>query len=545
MKYQVIDVQQFVHMLRFATRLLNVNKSAIDAMNVFPVPDGDTGTNMSMTMNSAMGEIDALTEVNMETVSRALARGALNGARGNSGVILSQILKGMSEVLKQKDVFGSKEFARALSKGAEVAYSAVTKPKEGTILTVIRMTAEGAESLLIKNNFVEVMKRVVARADEALRKTPDMLPVLKKANTVDAGGMGLLTIFRGFLAALNGEKMPEIEVAEAPSVDTSVLGTLTATDYGEAEDIEFGYCTEFLIINLFSKTTLADIDKLRDNLCKIGDCVVVIGDLQMVKVHVHTNQPNRALGYALTLGELEKVKIDNLKEQNRALNQQKKHREHVAMAVLSISSGDGIRAISEELGATLVIDGGQTMNPSVENILNSIREVNADTVIVLPNNKNIILATEQAKELAECEVLIVPSVSIVQGIRALMMLSPDLPARENYANMLQAYDEPLCLELTYAVKDTTQDDLTIIAGDVIAISGGKIIAAGKDIESTLGEALALIGSDKETMTMYYGNGLTEAQAQTTVDALAKQFPDIEATLMYGGQQHYYYLIGLD
>lgn len=543
--YKQIDVNLWKEMIVYGGRFLELNRALIDSLNVFPVPDGDTGTNMSRTYGSALAEVEGLQEVNMENVCEAFARGALKGARGNSGVILSQIIKGICEILKQKDAFNSRDFSKALKRGTEIAYLAVTKPKEGTILTVVRVVAEqSAKPTVMLTNFTEFSKRLVIRGEDILKRTKEMLPVLKKADTVDAGGMGLLTILKGFSARLHDEALPELTEAPEQSHEETPLMT---PKYEQLDEITFGYCNEFFIINLKKKTTLVDIDKLRDKLNAIGDSVLVIGDLHMVKVHVHSNNPNTVLAYALQLGELENIKIENMREQARQLvAKASPKKEHVAQAMISVSNGDGIRNISTELGVATVIDGGQTMNPSVDDILKSIREVNADAVIILPNNKNIVLAAEQAKELAECEVYIVPTVCIQQGIRAMMSFNPSVDVATNYENMMSGYDVLTCVEITYAIKDTVMDEKEIHNGDIIGIGNKRILSTGTDVLQVLLDVCEQTGVGKaDSMTLYYGNGMTDQDAADATQALCDIYPDLEIMALNGGQQHYYYLISFE
>ncbi|MDR2634879.1 MAG: DAK2 domain-containing protein, partial [Clostridiales bacterium] len=427
-----INGQILLCMIEGGLRTLSYNRKYVDSLNVFPVPDGDTGTNMTLTMKNAAAEA-AGTDVHLASdVALRFSRGALKGARGNSGVILSQIIKGFAVAFAGKDEISARDFAEGMRKGTEIAYAAVTKPKEGTILTVVRVMAETATEITRKKSseieILKLLEDVIAAGEEALRLTPEQLPVLKKAGVVDAGGKGLLCVFEGFRSALAGEDFPEGEVDEMTAQQESSkekASDLNAfSDEHNLDEIKFAYCTEFFIINFNKAATTNDIDKFRDYLMEIGDCVLVIGDLQLVKVHVHTNEPDRAFKKALQMGELFGVKVENMLQQSRELKAraEEKHNEELGSrrdnALISICAGAGFEAIFKDLGVDEVIEGGQTMNPSVYDILNAVNKVNASRVYVFPNNGNIILAANQAKDLAETEVVVVPTKNVPQGIAA-------------------------------------------------------------------------------------------------------------------------------
>lgn len=426
-------------MILNGAKLLDINKTHVDSLNVFPVPDGDTGTNMSLTMFSAAKEVSACPSNNIDALCGAMAKGALRGARGNSGVITSQILKGISDVLSACSTeITAKNFAKALAKGTEIAYKAVTKPKEGTILTVVRAMSEHAEKITKKNIEIDdFFNRIIEAGEEMLKKTPEMLPVLKKAGVVDAGGRGLLIIFQGFYHVLLGTEDISLAFDDKVQVDDDKYSEKSHFDYNDLAEIEFAYCTEFFIINLYKKTTEADIDKFRENLMNIGDCVLVIGDLSMVKVHVHTNEPGVALTYALELGELDRLKIENMLEQNRALIGQKKE-ELKPYGLVSVCAGEGLSTIFKDLLVDNVIEGGQTMNPSADDIAKACDKVLAKDVFVMPNNKNIILAAEQAKALSKRKLHIIPSHNIPQGLSAVLAFNPEDSVSNNEANMIDA-----------------------------------------------------------------------------------------------------------
>ena len=407
--------------------MLEINRAKVDALNVCPVPDGDTGTNMSLTMQSAVKELNACSSNRFQEICDAVSKGALKGARGNSGVISSQIFRGICSVIRDtKDAFDTKTFARAMEAGSKVAYGAVSIPKEGTILTVVRLMAESAGKLASKHkDFVPFLTALIEVGDEALAKTPELLPVLKKAGVVDSGGVGLMTIMRGFLAALSGEEsdLDDIptEAQEGKKADEDVFGDNSDIINLDLGEIEFAYCTEFFIINIKPVTTLADIDKLKEKLMHIGDSVICIGDLELIKVHVHTNTPGVALSLALELGELDRIKIENMLEENRALKA-KLEAEKKDMGMLAICAGKGLEEIFKDLMCDRVIEGGQTMNPSAQDIADAVQKINAANVFVFPNNSNVILAAEQAKGLVNNRTIhVIPTKNVPQGFAAALV----------------------------------------------------------------------------------------------------------------------------
>lgn len=542
----------FKQMLLGANQMLQNNKKLVDALNVFPVPDGDTGTNMSLTMTSVINEVKAIPNDDMTEIAKALSRGALKGARGNSGVILSQILKGISEGLVNIKTITAKDFANAMKRGTEVAYSAVTKPKEGTILTVIRVMTENALTFTKRKiDIDDFFEKVLKVGEDVLNKTPDMLPVLKKAGVVDAGGRGLLFIFKGMYEILIGNDIPE--QAEENDISNQ-FEQLTQDEEMELGDIKYMYCTEFFITDIYPKVTEADIDKLRDLFLTLGDCVIVIGDLSLVKVHIHTNNPDRALKAALLLGELDKIKIDNMVHQNRAIKEKKEKeqkekdavQQHKENALISIGAGDGISKIFREFNANYIVEGGQTMNPSVEDILDAINKVNADNVFILPNNKNIILASEQAKELATCNVFVIPTTDIPQGISVALAYNPEDTAENNDKKMRRELNNIKCGQITHAVRNTSIDGFDVNIGDYIGLDGKKIIAKSSEVsEVTIDTIGKLIDEDSELVTLYYGAEVKEKEAEELAAKIEEKYPDLEVTYYYGGQPHYYYLIGIE
>lgn len=541
---KVLNTNKIKEMLAGGAANLEINKEYVDSLNVFPVPDGDTGTNMSLTIATAVREMNAVQSDDLDDIVGAFARGALKGARGNSGVILSQIIKGFTTVLKEAKEITTKVFAKAFGLATEVAYNAVTKPKEGTILTVIRYIAENAQSLALRNsNFEPFLEAIIKKGEEILAKTPEMLPVLKKAGVVDAGGMGLIIVLQGFYNILVGIEMENV----APNIVEGADEALDkfSGDVHELENIKYAYCTEYFVINLFKETTEEDIEKLRDKLMLIGDCVIAIGDLSMVKVHVHTNTPNKAIGYGLKLGELDKIKIENMLEQNRALIA-KKTADKKPIGLLSICTGDGMANLFKDLNVDKIIEGGQTMNPSVEDILAEIERINSDNIILLPNNKNIILAAEQAKELTTKRIEILKTVNVPQGISAVVAFDPELDIETNVENMTAAYEEIEYGEVTYAVRTTQLDGFDLKEGDIIGLTSKKIVAKSNNVVECASEVIEkLIDEDKSVVTLYYGNGVTEEEASEFADILSEKYEDIEVQVLYGGQPHYYYMMSVE
>lgn len=540
-----LNIENIKSMLIGGAKLLEVNKAYVDSLNVFPVPDGDTGTNMSLTLASAVREMSAVNTQDIDELVNSYARGALKGARGNSGVILSQIVKGISKVLGDNQIkeITTKTFAKALTSATEVAYKAVTKPKEGTILTVIRFMAENAPTLALRySNFEQFLEALLKKGEEILAKTPDMLPVLKKAGVVDAGGRGLLYVFQGFYSVLAGIEIPDVPV----DIDGAgeALEAFTG-DIHDFENIKYAYCTEYFVVNLFNETTEEDIEKLKDRLMKIGDSVITIGDLSMVKVHVHTNEPNKALQYALRLGELDKIKIENMLQQNRELIA-KKDASKKAIGMISICTGNGMAEIFKDLQVDIVIEGGQTMNPSVEDILSQIERLNSDNIILFPNNKNIILAAEQAKELTNKNVRVLQTVNVPQGISAAVVFDPNASLDENVEAMESAFTQIEYGEVTYAVRETNMDGFDLKEGDIIGLTGKKIVSKSDDVKQCTEEVIdKLVNDDMSVITLYYGENVTKEEAEEVVKYLQSKYEDLEVDAYYGGQPHYYYMMSIE
>ncbi|MBQ2712698.1 MAG: DAK2 domain-containing protein [Clostridia bacterium] len=526
-------------------KMVEVKRQVIDALNVFPVPDGDTGTNMSLTLQAAVKELAQQSGNEISAVAEAISKGALKGARGNSGVITSQILRGLCDVFKDCGEIDCKSFVKALKRGVEVSYKAVSKPKEGTMLTVIRVIAEKApQGAKDMDSFLSEVIRV---GEDILAQTPEMLDVLKKAGVVDAGGKGLIYFFKGMLCGLRGEEIaPGEEDHSASDAGPTIDVAEPMVSYEDLGDIEFAYCTEFFVTHLMKKTTQADIERLREKLMAIGDSVLVVGDLEFVKVHVHTNRPGQALTYALQLGEVDRIKIENMLEQNRQLKKlyeaQKKEQ-----GMLAICSGEGLSAIFKDLTVDVILEGGQTMNPSAEDIAAAVRKVNASHIFIFPNNKNIILAAEQAKALVEGKVLhVIPTKSIPQGISSVLMFNPEATVEENKVNMSNAIENVESGSVTYAVRSTSVDGLDLNEGDIIGLNNKHILTKGSNVDDV---TLALIEKLKkptsEMISLYYGAEVSEEQASALCIRVAEAFPECEVDVHMGGQPIYYYIVSVE
>ena len=546
-----------------AANELASKKEWINELNVFPVPDGDTGTNMTMTMMSAAKEVAALETDDMKVLCKAIASGSLRGARGNSGVILSQLVRGFTRELAaaEKSTVESPLLAAAFVRATETAYKAVMKPKEGTILTVARAMSDKAEEL--QNGATDIIafaKDIIAAGDAALEQTPELLPVLKQAGVVDSGGQGLMTVMHGAFQALSGE-IGEVflenfdaaqasESREAHPIDTSHLDT---------SEIRFGYCTEF-IVNLEHPLSDDEEQAFKSFLESIGDSIVCVASEDMVKVHVHTNDPGLAIQKGLSMGSLSRMKIDNMREEhnerlirNASQLAAEEKRKQAASAekkpygFLSVSVGDGLDRIFKEIGVDQLISGGQTMNPSTEDILNAIAAINADTIFILPNNKNIILAAQQARDLTEGKnVVVVPTRNIPEGITAMVSFLPESSPEENLAAMQEAIRHLATAEVTYAVRDTTMDDFEIHAGDFMAIGQNGMLTVEKKVEDAVLNAIEKLTADgKELVTLYYGSDVSEQNAKLVKELAEARFEDCEVELNYGGQPVYYYFISAE
>lgn len=540
-----INGTTFRKMILAGVSLLEQNKEYVDTLNVFPVPDGDTGTNMFLTMKSAVAEVNKCMTNDLSSLSEAFSKGALRGARGNSGVITSQIFKGFCSVTKNVKEITTKDFAKAMQEGTTIAYKAVTQPKEGTILTVIRVMAENAVSLAKKYDDFEIfLRKIVETGEEILKQTPEMLPVLKKAGVVDSGGRGILVIFMGFCRYINGEEDLEYTFEDDTKVQT--VDDVIA-DINNLGDIEFGYCTEYMIINMLKKTTEADIDKLREKLMEIGDSVICIGDLSLVKVHIHTNEPNKALGYALELGELFNLKVENMREQNRELKKKAQAVEETKeMGMISVAPGEGLAQIFKELTVDDIIVGGQTMNPSAEDIANAAEKVPARNIFVFPNNKNIILAAEQANDVTNKNLIIIPTKSVPEGISASIAFNPDASVEENKNAMHEAIRSVRSGSVTYAVRDTHVDGFDLTKGEIIGLDNKAILAKGNLVSETTERLVdAMIDDSIMNITLFFGEDIREDEANALQEVLAQKYPECEVTVANGGQPVYYYLVSLE
>lgn len=527
--------------------VLEKNKAYVDALNVFPVPDGDTGTNMTLTMQSVLRELDSCQANDIPALSEAIAKGGLRGARGNSGVILSQILKGITAEFKQakNGEITTKIFAKALDEGARIAYQAVTVPKEGTILTVIRVMAAEAKDIARKEaDFEKFFEEVIKEGEKILAQTPDMLPVLKKAGVVDAGGRGLLVIITGFLKALTGEIESELTFAN-DGVLSLDGGDEHLANLDDLSDIEFAYCTEFMITNMSKVTTMASIDALREKYMTMGDSVTVVGDLALVKVHLHTNSPGIALTDALALGEIIELKVDNMLEQNRKLRASR-NIPLKEQGIVAVAAGEGIVNIFKELGVDSVIKGGQTMNPSADDIAKAVSRVHAKTVFVFPNNKNIILAARHAQSLVEKNLVVIPTKSINEGITACIGYNTEATIEENTDAFLAAMTSVKSGSVTYAVRNTQLGRFDIKEGEILGLDNNTILAKGKKVEETVLKLIEKMMSDNiVNMTLFFGEAVKEKESVVLQDKLASKYPKCEVNMVNGGQPVYYYLISLE
>ncbi|WP_243165025.1 DAK2 domain-containing protein [Christensenella tenuis] len=546
---ELLDGQQFKDMIVGAAATLEKNKDALDALNVFPVPDGDTGTNMSLTMISAAKEVAAADPSDMKAIVQALSLGALKGARGNSGVILSQIFAGVADTLSKADgKIDTSIFAAAFRNGVDYAYKAVMKPKEGTILTVATKMAEAAELMAEKSDDLYAqLEYVIQEGEKALKETPEQLPVLKEAGVVDAGGAGFLAIIMGLKAVLDGVEVDSENILDSDGV----VVDFTNLDAG-TEDIQFGYCTEFFIKNLYPEVKERDIDTYRNNLSKIGDCVLVVGDLTLVKTHVHTNEPGLALQYAQILGELSHIKIDNMREQHRELSELApdinvaEQKELKQIAVVAVTAGDGIKTIFQDWQIEAFVEGGQSMNPSTDDILRAVEEAPSNNVIVLPNNKNIILAAEQAAEMSEKNVVVLKTKSIPQGIAAAVAYDPEADLEANVKRMDRVISEVKTGLITHAVRDTKINGNSIKRDDLIGISESDIVANGTDLKDVFASLLGkMADKDSELITIYYGEDANEGQANELEELCGEAFTDCDVEVHYGGQPVYPYIISVE
>ena len=556
MEINTINASQLSKMFLAGAKNLDAKKEWINELNVFPVPDGDTGTNMSMTIMAAAKEVSALEQPDMKTLSKAISSGSLRGARGNSGVILSQLLRGFTKVIKEVDEIDVDILCEAIQRAVETAYKAVMKPKEGTILTVARGAADKALELVdTTDDLLYFIDEVIKEADHVLSKTPDMLPVLKQAGVVDSGGQGLMQVLKGAQDCLLGKEI-DYTIEEASS-SSGVMKISAETE----QEIKFGYCTEFIIV-LNKPLTDKEEKEYKAYLESIGDSIVVVADDEIVKTHVHTNDPGLAIQTALTHGSLSKIKIDNMREEHQerlikdAEKQAKAQQEEPTtevvtpekeMGFVAVSIGEGLGSIFTELGVDHMIEGGQTMNPSTEDVLDAIQKVPAKTVFVLPNNKNIILAANQAASLCEDrEVIVLPTKTIPQGITALINFIPEQSAEENKERMLEEIENVKTGQVTYAVRDTVIDGKEISEGDYMGIGDAGIISVNSNIQKAFVEMIERkLDEESSIISVYYGQDVTKKDAEKMVKAVSKKFPEVEVELQPGGQPVYYYIVSVE
>ncbi len=560
MATKTINVDMLAKMFLAGAQNIEAKKEYINELNVFPVPDGDTGTNMSLTIMAAAKEVTSLNNPGIRDLAKAVSSGSLRGARGNSGVILSQLLRGFTKSIREEKQIDVQGLAAACARARDTAYKAVMKPKEGTILTVASGIAKKAAEMAEETDDLEVfLPAVIEHAEEVLKKTPDMLPVLKEAGVVDSGGQGLLEVIKGAYDAFLGKEVDYSAITPKASVN------VTKVSAQEAADIKFGYCTEFIILTEKEFSDEQERD-FKGYLSSIGDSIVCVADDDVVKVHVHTNDPGLAIQRALTYGQLSRMKIDNMREEH----QEKliKDAERLAakeagakkpedgkkadgprkpIGFIAVSIGEGLNEIFKELGVDYIIEGGQTMNPSTEDMLNAIEQVNADCVFILPNNKNIVLAANQAKDLVEDkEIVVLPTKTVPQGITAVINFMPDADVKENEEAMLEGIKNVKSGQVTYAVRDTHIDDKEIHESDIMGIGDAGILAVGRSVEETTKELLGqLVDEDSELISLYYGEEVKEEDAQRFIAEIEGIYPDVDVDAHYGGQPIYYYVLGVE
>lgn len=553
MATNTINAEMLKKMFLAGAANIEAKKEFINELNVFPVPDGDTGTNMSLTIMAAAKEVNHIKKMDMMTIAKAISSGSLRGARGNSGVILSQLFRGFTKGIRDYKEIDVTILANACQKAKETAYKAVMKPKEGTILTVAKGIAEKASELVTETDDLEVfIPKIIEHAEYVLSKTPEMLPVLKEAGVVDSGGQGLLEVIKGAYDAFLGKDIDYSVVSGESSVAITKISTETTAD------IKFGYCTEFIILvkQSFSEKNEKDMKQYLES---IGDSIVCVADDDIVKVHVHTNDPGLAIQKALTFGELSRMKIDNMREEHEeklikdaekqaALEAEVKKNELTKeVGFITVSIGDGLNEIFKELGVDYIIEGGQTMNPSTEDMLNAIEKVNAKTIFILPNNKNIILAANQAKSLVkDKKIVVIPTKTVPQGITAIINYMPEKDPIANEATMLEEIEHVKTGQLTYAVRDTHIDDKDIHEGDIMGIGDSGIISVGKELDATAKELLAhLVDEESELISLYFGKDVSQEDSDRFSEEIQTLYPDVDVDTHYGGQPIYYYVLSVE
>ncbi|MGM9924173.1 MAG: DAK2 domain-containing protein [Bacillus sp. (in: firmicutes)] len=554
-----IDGKRFAEMIIMGAHQLSANAKLVDALNVFPVPDGDTGTNMNLSMTSGAKEVESNIQAHIGKVGSSLSKGLLMGARGNSGVILSQLFRGFAKKIETKASINSVEFAEAFDAGVATAYKAVMKPVEGTILTVAKDAAKAAvQSAETNEDIVQVMEDIVKEANASLQRTPNLLPVLKEVGVVDSGGQGLVFVYEGFLAQLKGEKLGEGFKSTQPSMMDQLVSAehhMNVNEHMSAEEITYGYCTEFMV--RFEEDKVKDNpfkeEEFRKTLSEYGDSLLVISDDEIVKVHIHSEQPGECLNYGQKFGSLIKIKVDNMREQFSSVygddapvqqpNLSKKKEEY---GIVTVAMGSGISELFKSIGAKAVIEGGQTMNPSTEDIVKAIKEVNAKNVIILPNNKNIIMAAQQSVELVDENVIVIPSKTVPQGMAALLAFNPSLEAEANQGAMTEALSHVKTGQITFAVRDTSIDGLEIENGDFMGIAEGKITNKSKDKLEASKELLSnMIDEDAEILTIIYGEDVKEEEVEELVSYCEEHFEDVEVELHNGKQPLYSFIFSVE
>lgn len=542
---EYIKAKAFREMFVSGANNLQNSKDLVDKLNVFPVPDGDTGTNMSLTISYAMKELEKVGEDDITKIAKALSKGSLMGARGNSGVILSQIIRGIGKSVEGKEKLSTVDLAKALKGGSDTAYKAVIKPVEGTILTVIRETAEYAVKLAKRENNIEkFLGKVVREANVSLENTPNLLKNLKDAGVVDSGGKGLTLILEGFYLAIVGKPVVPATAEKAELKNVS----LSSADNTSTEDIKFGYCTEFIL-----ESDKIDDAGIRDIMLNYGDSLAVVGDEGVIKVHVHTNEPGNVLQEALKYGQLLTIKIENMRMQHEnileGVAENAEYEEPVEekeFAFISTSMGEGLASIFKDFGVDHVIEGGQTMNPSTEDFMKAIDKIHAKNIFILPNNSNIIMAANQAKELSDKNIIVIPTKNIPQAVSALVGFNPEATAEENEANMVEALSYVKSGQVTFAVRDTVMNGIEIREGNIIGIAEKELIAAGDEVDEVTKKLVEkLVDEDSAIITLFYGEDVTEEQAEELRGELEEKFEDIDVELYYGGQPLYYYLISVE
>ena len=539
---QCIDGKQLRDMFVSGANNLQNNKDLVDKLNVFPVPDGDTGTNMSLTISYAIKELLKVQNDDITDIGKALSKGSLMGARGNSGVILSQIIRGISKSIEGKDSLNVVDLANAFKNGSDTAYKAVIKPIEGTILTVVRESGEYAVKIANKDmDMIEFLELVVKKANESLDKTPELLKALKEAGVVDSGGKGLVLIYEGMLSSLKGNNIESVEGGTANTTEVNVEQNIST------EDIKFQYCTEFIL-----ESDKIDDLAVREMYMKFGDSLAVVGDEGVIKVHVHTNDPGLAIQEALKYGQLLTIKIENMKLQheNKILNETAQTKEvpveDKEYGFIATSMGEGLAQIFKDFGVDHIIEGGQTMNPSTEDFIKAIEKLHAKNIIILPNNSNIIMAANQAKELSDKNIIVIPTKNVAQAFATLVTFDAEADVTENESNMMEALASVKSGQVTYAVRDTVINDVEVKEGNIIGIAEGKLLAAGDKVdEITTNLVEKLVDEDSAIITLFYGEDTSEEEAEALRNSLEEKYEDIDVELHYGGQPLYYYLISVE